>query len=386
MNASLLRLVLTVALVLGTAVPLPAADPYEINVILSSSGPAGLVGQSESATLTKLEARVNRDGGIGGRPIKFVFHDDTSNPQVAVQLTNSLITKNVPLILGPALGAMCAAVEPLVEKAGPLVYCFSNVVKPPPNSYMFSTMMTASDFVAVGLRFQRLSGRKRFALIATTDATGQDGERSADAYLARPEAAGMTLVAREHFGITDISVAAQLARVKAANPDFIMVWATGTPAGTALRGMKDLGLDTVPVFMANTTYAQMEQYASFLPQSLYCPVSAALAPEFVTDRATRAADQYLTQTIAGKADAFDIAAWDPTLIVLEALRKLGTNATAAQLRSYIANLKGFTAASGHYDFTAIPQRGIGESEAYIVRWDPSRTVWVAVSKSGGAPR
>ena len=82
-------------------------------------------------------------------------------------------------------------------------------------------------------------------------------------------------------------------------------------------------------------------------------------------------------------DMVSIAAWDPSLLVVSALRKLGSGATAPQLRDYLDNLRGWVGVNGPYDFRAMPQRGLSENSLLIVRWDPARNAAVAVSKFGG---
>ena len=104
--------------------------PYEINVILALTGPAAFIGKAEQQSLQLVEGLVNKSGGINGRPVKFVIVDDTSSAAVTVQLTNALIAKNVPVILGPTFTATCLSVGPLV-KSGPVDYCFSPAIAPP---------------------------------------------------------------------------------------------------------------------------------------------------------------------------------------------------------------------------------------------------------------
>ena len=56
------------------------------------------------------------------------------------------------------------------------------------------------------------------ALLVSTDATGQRSDKMLDYTLHLPDNAAMVVVAHEHFSDSDISVAAQLARIKAADP------------------------------------------------------------------------------------------------------------------------------------------------------------------------
>ncbi|HEY2555403.1 MAG TPA: hypothetical protein VGI15_09130, partial [Candidatus Cybelea sp.] len=81
-----------------------------------------------------------------------------------------------------------------------------------------------------------------------------------------------------------------------------------------------------------------------------------------------------------------ISLWDASLLIVEAYRKLGTNATAAQIRSYIAGQRNWAGIDGTYDFVTVPQRGVGAGSVVIVRWDRSKDNWIGVSKLGGAGR
>jgi branched-chain amino acid transport system substrate-binding protein len=98
-----------------------AADqtPYEINAVLSLTGPAAFIGASEARTLGIVATTVNHSGGINGRPIAFHISDDQSNPVLSVQLVNGLIGEHVPLIFGPGFTATCAATMALTMKTGP---------------------------------------------------------------------------------------------------------------------------------------------------------------------------------------------------------------------------------------------------------------------------
>src|SRR5271155_5028222 len=86
-----------------------AGEPFEINAILPLTGPGAFIGKSERTVLALIEAKTNKAGGINGRPVKFVIQDDTSTPQVALQLASDLLAKKVQVIVGPSLTAECGA-------------------------------------------------------------------------------------------------------------------------------------------------------------------------------------------------------------------------------------------------------------------------------------
>ena len=56
------------------------------------------------------------------------------------------------------------------------------------------------------------------------------------------------------------------------------------------------------------------------------------------------------------------------LAVIAALRKLGPEASAEQVRTYIANLTDFPGVAGVYNFKASPERGLGVQDNVVLRW------------------
>jgi branched-chain amino acid transport system substrate-binding protein len=71
--------------------------------------------------------------------------------------------------------------------------------------------------------------------------------------------------------------------------------------------------------------------------------------------------------------------------MVDALRKLGPDASAAKLKAYVSNLQGFTGVNGPYDFKAEPQRGLGSKNIVMVKYEQKDGSFTAVSKAGGDP-
>jgi branched-chain amino acid transport system substrate-binding protein len=364
-----------------------AAEPFEISAILGLSGNISSAGRDERQVLLAVQDYVNRTGGIQGRPIKFNFLDSTGSPQVAVQLLSTLATNGVAAVVGPGASGECNAILPLL-KSGPVSYCLSPGAHPDAGTFMFSTGFSTVDLVAVTVRYMREHGLKRIAVITTTDASGQDGDHNIDAAFADPVNKDLTIVAREHFAPADISVAAQVARIKAAAPQGVIAWTSGTSFGTFLRNAHDGGLD-LPVFTtaANQTYEQIEAYATFLPPQLIICSGAFSAPEQITDRMQRVAVLALVDSLTrlnGRAGYPGQSAWDPAMLIVSAYRKFGVSASAAQIREYIASQRAWIGESGRYNFVDVPQRGLDTSSTIVVRWDAPKNRWIAVSRLGGA--
>ena len=358
-----------------------AADPYQIDVVVSTTGTIAFMGNSISRVLTLVADNVNKNGGIQGRELKFVFHDDQSTPANAVQIVNTIIASKAAVMLGTSLSATCGAMAPLLTN-GPVDLCFTPGVHPEEGSYTFSPAPSTADLAIGTVRYMKNRGWKKVAFLFSTDSSGVDGEKVVDAAFQSPDAKGVSLAVAEHFGITDLSVVAQMARIKAAQPEALYVWASGTASQTALRGVHDAGLN-IPIIISysNATAAQMATFKGFMPAELLSSgLPSMVAPDQLpTGKLRDAVTQYYAAFKAAgmQPDVTQATPWDAAGIVVGALRKLGPNATAAQVRSYIANLSGYTGVTGTYDFKAIPQRGINWKAVIMTRWDPARETWVS---------
>ena len=385
-TASAALLALTLAL---PSAPLRADDaPYDINVILSTTGPAAVAGVPLSKAMKVLEEMVNAGGGIKGRPIRFVVSDDQSMPQVAVQLVNGMIAQKAPVIVGPMTTASCGAVDALIEKGGPVSYCISPYIAPAPGSFMFSGGPDPADAAAAAIRFFRLRGMTRFAMLNATDASGIALDKAFDQAFQLPENKSLTVVAHQHFSPADTSAAAQISQIKATNPQVLITWMVGAPFATVVRGTHDAGLD-IPLMTnaANMSAPYMTQLAAMLPKEVDFAAYASY-PQVPINKAVagvQAAENRAFEADHLKAEGVATGAWDVGLLVVDALRHLPANPTGEQVRAYIAGVRGWAASGGVYDFSKYPQRGVGQDASVVARWDPAGGTFVAASKPGGEP-
>ena len=370
--------------------PVQAAEPYKINVILPLTGGAAFLGKGEQQALQLLQSTVNQDGGINGQPVEFIFHDDQTNPQVTVQITNEILAQKPTVMLGSSIVAMCNAEAPLL-KNGPFDYCLSPGVHPAVGSYQYSSSADTHALIEALVRYFRMTGKTRMAFMTSTDASGQDAERGFNDVLKLPENASIKVVERQRFNPKDVSVSAQIERIKTANPQALIAWSTGAPIATVFKAVLQTGLN-VPVGTTNgnQTYAQMHQYQGFLPKQLYIPTSVFLphAGMFKLDPKVEKQQQKFYAAFQAahlKPDTMSMLAWDPASIVVQALRKLGTKATASQIRAYVSSQTSLAGINGVYDFKAVPQRGLTVKNALVSRWDQQADNWVVVSQPTGTP-
>jgi branched-chain amino acid transport system substrate-binding protein len=370
-----------------------AADPVEIPVIIPLTGAYAYTGQLGKQTFTTVEALVNKTGGIHGAPLHFVFYDDQSSPQMAVQVAQQAVATKPVAIIGSEFVALCQAMEPITR--GKVVqYCISPGVHPAYGTDMFSASIATDGMATAMIRFMREKNWKKIATITAIDASGQDAENQLKTAAALPEnvAKGVTIVDAEHFSPSDQTVAAQMQRIRAANPDVIVMWNSGPQFGTVARAYNDAGL-TIPAFTtnANLTFTFMKQFADFLPKELYFPAPAFFGPNTpgVPPRVRDAVHKFEdAMKPTGLPIDFGVGTvWDPPTLIVDGLRHLPAGATYAQLRDWILAQRDWAGIAGIYDFSNGPgaQRGLTVKDTMIVRWDAAKQLFVPASRLGGLP-
>lgn len=389
------RLTVLVALISLVVMPFRAqaatsGPPINIDVVLSLTGPAAFLGQSELASITAEESVINAHGGIKGRPVHFVVSDDTSSPQMGVQLANGIIAKKASLFMGSPFAAVCGSYIPLIAQHGPVDYCLAPPVHPPIGSFVFTAGASNAETMLALMRYFQGRGFTRIGVITTTDASGRDFEDGLTSARQSPAAKNFTFFPVEHLNAGDISATAQITRLKAENPQVVIAWGVGPYFGTMLRAIHDVGLDA-PVVGATGSmlFAQLDSIASLMPSEVLFPGYLALTEGAVRPGPIKnVQDDYFKAMRAAnlRPDAASVTAWDPVLIVMDALRHVGPDASADDVHTYIENLHGFTGVNGIYDFGGGNQRGLFSSAMVIDRWMPSEHKFVAVSKPGGATK
>jgi branched-chain amino acid transport system substrate-binding protein len=241
----LFLVVFTFALAFGAVAPLQAADPIKIGMVASITGPAGMMGSEQRDAVTALVEDINKKGGVLGRPLKVYIEDDRSQAMSAVIAATKLARDvKVVALIGPTIPDSGMAMLPIAEQEHvPFV-----VGAPIPGEFkkwVFhigpSEESTAVAVLEIALN---VTHAKRLALIYESDSYGGTGER----VIARniSQYPGVSLVAKEAFDVTDADTAPQMTRIKAAQPEALIVYAGGAYAVAVARSYKQLGMK-VPV-------------------------------------------------------------------------------------------------------------------------------------------
>src|SRR5262247_1976010 len=93
------------------------AKPYKIGSEQPLSGAGALGGKTALIGLQMAVDRINKNGGINGRPVEIVVADDESKPDVARRKVEKLLVEdNVDVHVGGFLSNICLACMPVFEE------------------------------------------------------------------------------------------------------------------------------------------------------------------------------------------------------------------------------------------------------------------------------
>jgi len=112
--------------VLGATILVPApwraafgqTKPYKMGTIQSLSGAAATGGRTALVGVEMAVDRINKSGGINGRPVEIVVADDESKPDVGRRKAEKLVVEDkIDVQVGVFLSNICLACMPVWEEA-----------------------------------------------------------------------------------------------------------------------------------------------------------------------------------------------------------------------------------------------------------------------------
>ncbi|MFL6056429.1 MAG: ABC transporter substrate-binding protein [Actinoallomurus sp.] len=349
---------------------------YTIGVLVSQTGSASQLGVGELRGAQLAAESINAAGGIGGKKIVITAADDQSKPDQAVEQARNLLKDKVAAIVGPSVVGSCKAVMPLVKSRGPVNYCLSPGIKPA--DYTWSASANTADLAQAGLNYWKAKGITKVGLLSTTDGSGTDGAAAVSSASAK---LGVQVVSRATYDPTTVSITSQLQQVTAGHPQAIVLWATGTPVGVALKAIQQAGLN-LPVMTTdgNLANAFLKRIADYTPKTLLIPATRDFWWQTLpaSDPAVKLEKDYHDGYQAKYNEPPDFGpgvAYDAVLNVAAALRKAGSD-DAKKLRSALEQLAGAQGVVGAYTMRADDHRGLSLQDVAIVQAQNGRFTYV----------
>jgi len=231
MNAIKKTLVAAAAALLAAA---PALADVNIGVSISLTGPGSGLG-IPMQNYFKLFPPT-----IAGEKVNLIILDDATDPGKGVSNARRFVTEDkVDMIIGSCITAVAAAMTPVATEARTVQLAGSPVGVPAGQDGWLFRLPQSNDVMAhavVGHMVKQ--GVKTVGFLGYTDAYG---EQWLKAFTAEGEKAGIKIIATERFARTDTSVTPQALKLAGANPDAMLIIASGSGAAMPHKAVVERG-------------------------------------------------------------------------------------------------------------------------------------------------
>jgi len=348
----------------GGSAPAPSpGSPIEIGLLTSLTGNYTPLGTGDKQGAQFVVDQTNARGGIDGRRLQLDIVDDGSTPNQTVVLLNQLNSDGVVAVLGPPQTTAELAIKPLANQIKLPVVALGAADQQtvPVTPYMWQTANLSSQVARTVLAYLRQQGKSRLAMLYdTANAYAVAGHDAVSGSLSRY---GVSLVDDESFETTSTNFAPQIAKIAAAKPDFLLVWATGAPpviitkqwaaAGTGIP-LVMTGAEATPLYVTPAGTAAEGVYVQVVMADIGQSLPADNKFKADIDRlATPFTAQYGTYP-----NQFNWDAMTAMSFVVDAIRRKG--ASRDGIRAGLDSIS-LDTGNGHYTFTASRHNGMPDS-------------------------
>ncbi len=177
---------------------------------------------------------------IGGEKVNLIVLDDATDPGKGSANARRFVTEDkVDVIFGSCITAVAAAMTDIASEAGTVQVAGSPVGVPAgKDKWLFRLPQSNTVMGHAVVEHMKKQGVKTIGFLGYTDAYGEQWLKEISPQL---DKAGIKLVATERFARTDTSVTPQALKLNAANPDAILVVASGSGAAMPQLGLAERG-------------------------------------------------------------------------------------------------------------------------------------------------
>ncbi|HEX2077262.1 MAG TPA: ABC transporter substrate-binding protein [Longimicrobium sp.] len=336
------------------------AEPVRFGAILSTTGAAAPYGQDNLRGLQVAQAYVNERGGINGRPVELIVHDDAGEAAQAVALAQRFAAdRRVTGILGPTrTGTAVAVARVLPSLQIPMMSVGSTgdwrTAAGEFNPWTFRSTRVDTYLVRPLLQTARdRLGVRSAAILSTAD---DDWARSTlPAYRQALRELGIRLVAEESQMTGDTDRSAQLTRIRAAAPDALIVNTLASDAPTIADQARRMGIRAR--FLGTAGFTTPQTWTLAAPGTLNGTLvadnyhAASMRPmvvEFIRRYRAR---------FGSDPPPYAAYAFDGLLLMAEAARRAPDPADRRAVRDALGGITDFEAVLGRVSY-----RGSGDAE------------------------
>jgi branched-chain amino acid transport system substrate-binding protein len=357
------KLAAALVAVLATSLATSAMADLTIGVSIPLTGPTSALG-IPSKNGIELWPKT-----IAGEKLNVIVLDDATDPTIGVKNARRFITEDkVDVIVGSAATPIAAAMSDVAAE-GQTVQLMLSPVNLPEGKGAWSFRMpqsTAVMAIPIVEQWKRL-GVKTYGFLGYADAYGEAWLKD---IVPIADKAGIKLISTERFARTDTSVTGQALKLISANPDAILVVASGSGAAMPHKGLVERGYAKAKIYQTHgaATFDLIRVGGTDVEGSFVSSGPAVVADKLPDSNASKALGvRYITEyeKVYGKgtANQFGAHAFDVVIVLQKAVPlalkkgKPGTQEFRTALKEALETMGRTPVSQGVLNFTAADHFG-----------------------------
>jgi branched-chain amino acid transport system substrate-binding protein len=177
---------------------------------------------------------------IAGEKLKVIVLDDATDPTNGVKNAKRFVTDDkVDIIMGSVATPVAIPMAAVAEEAATVQLAFSPaVLAPGKDAWTFRLPQSNGVMAHAMVGLMKKQGIKTVGFLGYTDAYGESWLKD---FTAEAEKNGIKVIATERFARSDTSVTAQALKLTSANPDAMLIVASGSGAAMPHMAIVDRG-------------------------------------------------------------------------------------------------------------------------------------------------
>lgn len=214
-----------------------------IGATISDTGTLADFGIQVRRGLTMWQAEVNERGGLLGRAVELVLIDDQSNPTLAATRYQQMVADGISLFVSPYSSEMTIAVRDALGQAdiAMVAIASSPQIWDRPDPRVFGAYTPANHNMDP---FLELVAKHSLARVALAWQDAEFPRAVAQGARQKAESLGLTIVANESYPASTIDFTALTTRLRASEPDAIIVGSYLQDAINFSKAAKQVGLQS----------------------------------------------------------------------------------------------------------------------------------------------
>ena len=302
----------------ATFAPLALAD-LTIGVTISLTGPTSALGIPTQKGIALWPKE------IGGEKLNVIVLDDATDPTTAVKNTRKFINEDkVDVIVGSVATPVAAAMADVAAEGKTVQLMLSPVNLPEGRGGWSFRMPQSTAVMAIPIVEQwKKLGVKTYGFLGYADAYGEAWLKDLGT---AADKAGIKLVDTERFARSDTSVTGQALKLMSANPDAILIAASGSGAAMPHKGLVERGYAKAKIYQTHgaATMDLIRVGGADVEGSFVSSGPAVVAEKLPDSNASKALgmqfkNQFEAANGKGSANQFAAHAYDVVIVLQKAV-------------------------------------------------------------------